>query len=882
MRKSIRSVLSAFLALCLIFGMPLTALADTSSSNCGNRDDATVLVDEAIKYCELADNIVDIIADVIDEYKTVINWVGGIEKVRDTAIDKIKGQLPAAKDTIEELGFDLEKDEDKLANEAYEVACIYYNEQKDGGTAESARKLAVLEMIRFTLVEVQGYSNEKAVETANFYYEVNDVVKASGKDAAVTHVMNKLAGPHVYGEPTWTWAADNTATALFKCTNPKCSYTQEVKAAVTTKTTDATCEAGSSTAYTATATLDTKTATDTKTVTGNPLGHTYGEATWSWAADYSKATVSATCTRSGCGKTTTVDAVIKTETKGATCTEGGNITYTATAKLGDKDLTDTKNVPVPAGHRPAKVEAVAVTCEADGVKEHYKCVCGKLFADAEAKTEVTAESLVIAKTGHKPEKVAAVAATCETDGTKEHYKCACGKLFADAEGKTEVTAESLVIKGTHTPVKVAAVAATCEKEGTKEHYKCACGKLFSDAEGKTAVTAESLVVPVTDHNYLDGVCSVCGAAEQTVGDIYRIYGSNRYQTAFETADILKDVLDLDLFEAVVVASGTDFADALSGSYLATVKNAPILLTNARNEAAVQAYIAENLESNGTVYILGGENAVAKSFEQGLSKDYTVKRLAGSGRYATNLEILKEAGVAGKEILVCTGTDYADSLSASALGQPILLVKSKLFDYQIEFLSQLKDATFRIVGGESVVSNELSEALAQYGKVNRTGGSNRYQTSVLLANQYHSQSDTAVLAYARNFPDGLCGGPLAYALNAPMLLTQDGKELVAVAYTTYAGVSGGYVLGGEGLISDETAWEILNPGIDYVDPDSAETGDTVTDDTTSGSTTLEDLLASDALKDAIGDATLEDVLGDATLEDILGDANLEDIIGSLTK
>ena len=43
---------------------------------------------------------------------------------------------------------------------------------------------------------------------------------------------------------------------------------------------------------------------------------------------------------------------------------------------------------------------------------------------------------------------------------------------------------------------------------------------------------------------------------------------------------LKEVLGVEKFETIIIASGANFADALAGSYLATVKSAPILLDTA--------------------------------------------------------------------------------------------------------------------------------------------------------------------------------------------------------------------------------------------------------------------------------------------------------------
>ena len=65
----------------------------------------------------------------------------------------------------------------------------------------------------------------------------------------------------------------------------------------------------------------------------------------------------------------------------------------------DAALADLPNPPV--GHQLTAVEKVPATCETAGVEAYWKCsVCGKLFSDAEGKTETTLEKLAIPATGH--------------------------------------------------------------------------------------------------------------------------------------------------------------------------------------------------------------------------------------------------------------------------------------------------------------------------------------------------------------------------------------------------------------------------------------------------------------------------------------------------
>ena len=115
------------------------------------------------------------------------------------------------------------------------------------------------------------------------------------------------------------------------------------------------------------------------------------------------------------------------------------------------------------------------------------------------------------------------------------------------------------------------------------------------------------------------------------------------KTALSVADALKDTLKVEKFDAVIIATGVNekFADALAGSYLANMKKAPILLyTNAGLSAETVAFIQANLKENGTVYILGGKNAVPELYETELAQ-YNVERLGDKFEYYAH--VAKDCG-----------------------------------------------------------------------------------------------------------------------------------------------------------------------------------------------------------------------------------------------
>ena len=73
----------------------------------------------------------------------------------------------------------------------------------------------------------------------------------------------------------------------------------------------------------------------------------------------------------------------------------------------------------------------------------------------------------------------------------------------------------------------------------------------------------------------------------------------------------------------------------------------------------------------------------------------------------------------------------------------------------------------------------------------------------IAKAFFEKPGSAVVAYAWNYPDGLCGGPLAAALGAPLLLTMEDYESRAAAYIQENAIQKGILLGGESLLPEIT-------------------------------------------------------------------------------
>ncbi len=494
-----------------------------------------------------------------------------------------------------------------------------------------------------------------------------------------------------------------------------------------------------------------------------------------------------------CGSLEKVAFSGKAPSFGVGCFEGN--TSTAYYPCNDNTWTSDKrqdyggDITWKAGHSEKTVSGKPATCTATGLTDGKKCtVCGT----------VTVKQQTI-PAGHKETTVTGKPATCIATGLTDGKKCSvCG---------TVTVKQQVIDKKAHKETTVTGKAATCTATGLTDGKKCSvCG----------TVTVKQQTIVKLAHSYKNGVCTKCSAKDPNyvppVAGVDRVYGSSRYDTAFQSADTLKKQMGVEKFSCAIVTSGDNFADALAGSYLAYVKNAPILLTDNDNIGDVMAYIQKNVASGATVYALGGKAVVTDKLLDLEKKGYDVKRLAGKSRFETNLEILKECGsVAGKDILVCTGFNFADSLSASAAKRPILLVDDKLTDGQKAYLKQQSGCKYCIVGGTGAVTSSVEKSLKSYGSVSRLAGSNRFETSVMVAKKFFSDPTTAVLAYGYNFPDGLCAGPLAATINAPLILTATGDEAQAAAYAKEEGIKDGYVLGGSALINDKAVKKIFSMG-----------------------------------------------------------------------
>jgi len=296
-------------------------------------------------------------------------------------------------------------------------------------------------------------------------------------------------------------------------------------------------------------------------------------------------------------------------------------------------------------------------------------------------------------------------------------------------------------------------------------------------------------------------------AEPTESVSNRIYGNTLYDTAVEISK-----KGWDYAPVVVLATGRNFPDALTGTVLAHKVDGPLLLTESDH---LNPAVAEELQRLRTkeVYLLGGEVALSGAVEQSL-KDQGIlpKRLAGWDQYGTAAVIAGMATPSSTQAFLVNGERFADALSissyAAAHGIPVLLTRTDVLPPETATaLAQLGVQQVTIIGGKGIIKDTVVEQLSKLPQpvtvTARYAGYDQYETNTAVLNQLPFETSNVYVATGENFPDALAGAALAAKDNAPILLLpreQLGSYTTAYLNQKRTAGSAFTIFGGWGVIN----------------------------------------------------------------------------------
>lgn len=259
-----------------------------------------------------------------------------------------------------------------------------------------------------------------------------------------------------------------------------------------------------------------------------------------------------------------------------------------------------------------------------------------------------------------------------------------------------------------------------------------------------------------------------GTAQGMAPGAQRLAGPHRIATSVATSRALHP--QDGSAGGVVLARGDDpagFADALAGTPLARAVGGPLLITPPRElHAAVAAEIRRVLGEEGTVVLLGGEQALAAEVEQAVAElGYATRRIAGPTRIETALAVAEALGEPAT-LFVTTAYDFPDALVAGAVaahrGGAVLLSPGEGRHPATDaYLDDHPGATLVAIGGP---------AARAYPEARGVFGPSREDTAVQVARAFFDQPQAVGVARRDVFADALSGGVHAAAQGGPLLLT----------------------------------------------------------------------------------------------------------------
>ena len=245
------------------------------------------------------------------------------------------------------------------------------------------------------------------------------------------------------------------------------------------------------------------------------------------------------------------------------------------------------------------------------------------------------------------------------------------------------------------------------------------------------------------------------------------------------------------------------------------------------------FTVELKDANGTkhvVKVLGDSlhaariDTLRKWLKSGKAK---VELLAGENRYATAVEIA-ETYLAGQydainntKLVLINGEALVDGLAAAPYAKqekaPILLTEKNALPSETKAfmrkliednkISNIKNMTVTIIGGEAVVSQSVVKELEEIGfKVKRISGDNREETSLAVADKLDITKNTSKKVFvvgANGEADAMSIAAAAANINAPIVVSESEKGLSTVGLNEVSEFTNVEIVGGNGVVPKDT-------------------------------------------------------------------------------
>ena len=270
----------------------------------------------------------------------------------------------------------------------------------------------------------------------------------------------------------------------------------------------------------------------------------------------------------------------------------------------------------------------------------------------------------------------------------------------------------------------------------------------------------------------------------------KLIGQNRYETNIKVSKEGWDYSD-----EVILVNSDSMSDALAATPLASIKDAPILLTE-KNKILKETINEMKRLNTENITLIGSESSISTGVYNELKKQgYKVERIGGNDRVSTSLNIANEISedVVVSAVVVVNGyKGLADATGIASIAgsshMPILYTNGQNLNGIKRYIEN-NALNVHIIGSYSSISKDVDDEIKRSGiDVSRLGGVDRKDTNAKVLNKFYDYESINKVYVVKDgsykdseLVDGLAVGVLAAKSDSPVLLANNGINQAQMDY-----------------------------------------------------------------------------------------------------
>ena len=391
------------------------------------------------------------------------------------------------------------------------------------------------------------------------------------------------------------------------------------------------------------------------------------------------------------------------------------------------------------------VAAKSATCTADGNIEYW-IKGGKYYSNKDLTKQISRSSTVVKATGHKFSAWTTTGYDFNNNTSTQVRKCSvCGNTEkqttkkaisrlsgADSYETAAQISKAMYPNGTDTAIIVTRNGFNDALAAVPLAHAYNAPLLYSNDMNVTMaelarLKVKKVIIVSTDGAVGSDVKAALSKYNPTV-----ISGKDHSETAVNVAKALQAKRNTAP-DTIFFTNKNDYADSLSVSPVAAIKNAPIIYLDKTGsiDTASANYLKSVKGKVKNAYIIGSTEVISSymmtnaSAALGLTGSKAIQRIAGCNSYDTCIAInsMFKSVLSSSGICVAPSVDYAEAVvgavGAAKYKRPLLLADTKslsgqnnLTSAQKSYLKDKNASKITVFGGKRAVSNERIKEIAK--------------------------------------------------------------------------------------------------------------------------------------------------------------------------